>query len=301
LREDNIGSKLYYLPNFAGLIYQGKEGIETLKSTDYGATFLPVDGTCWQHSEFGWQEEEVFMLGALSGYDLKLYHTHDLFQTYTEIPIGEEFMFGQVSGYFPDVYRGGKEGEVYIHSMFPEPGYKVSYKVSFSADTGYTFRHVFVSENFDLANRNPNYAFMSDREPGVFYITRSYPVEDTDPRGWHTRICVEYYRDYGETLVDIYCHDLTREGVVTRVDEVEKSDEIVVYPNPTEGQLRITNIELRITNIEIFNLLGKKQKIGQSEIGQSEISINISHLPSGMYFVRITTENGVVTRKVMKQ
>jgi hypothetical protein len=37
-----------------------------------------------------------------------------------------------------------------------------------------------------------------------------------------------------------------------------------------------------------------------SEIGQSEIVFDISHLPSGIYFLRITTENGVVMRKVVK-
>jgi len=32
-----------------------------------------------------------------------------------------------------------------------------------------------------------------------------------------------------------------------------------------------------------------------------ETVVNISHLPSGIYFVRITTENGVVTRKIIKR
>jgi len=38
----------------------------------------------------------------------------------------------------------------------------------------------------------------------------------------------------------------------------------------------------------------------KSEIGKSDIEIDISHLPVGIYFIRITTENGVVTKKVMK-
>jgi len=37
-----------------------------------------------------------------------------------------------------------------------------------------------------------------------------------------------------------------------------------------------------------------------SEIGQSEIAINIFHLPAGIYFVKITTEKGIITEKIVK-
>jgi len=44
-----------------------------------------------------------------------------------------------------------------------------------------------------------------------------------------------------------------------------------------------------------------QSEIGQSDIGQSDIEINISDLPSGIYFIRIETENGkIVTRKIIK-
>jgi hypothetical protein len=33
----------------------------------------------------------------------------------------------------------------------------------------------------------------------------------------------------------------------------------------------------------------------------SEIAINISSFPPGMYFIRIQTENGTVTKKVIKK
>jgi len=108
---------------------------------------------------------------------------------------------------FPDVYRGGLPNEVYISSWFPD----WSYKVSFSADTGHTFQHVYICEGC-----NPNIGehgrrfFMSDRDPGVFYIIRRWDVEDMNPWGHHTKFCIDYYRDYGTTLVDTYCHDITK-------------------------------------------------------------------------------------------
>jgi hypothetical protein len=202
-REENIGSKNYFSANFDGLIYRaGTDG--TFKSTNYAETFSLIHVQQFAAHETGLKECEFFSLIGRG-----FYHTLDCYQNYINITIDEEYVFGQISGIFPDVYRGGKAGEVYVSSMFPDPGYKVTYKVSFSSDTGHTFRHVFVSESFDMVYTHPP-LFISDREPGVFYIIRSYEVEDTNPLGWHTKLCVEHYKDYGETLVNIYCHDITK-------------------------------------------------------------------------------------------
>ena len=206
------------------------------------------------------------------------------------IPIKEEFVFGYVSGRFPDVFRGGLPGEVYIDSWFPD----MTFKVSFSADTGRTFRHVYVSEPFHPNALKP--WFMSDREPGVFYIIQWHQVEDTDPWGWHSKFCISYYRDYGETLVDTYCHDVPK-GYVNAIGEIgRKEGGIVVYPNPTRGELKIENGELEIINVEIFDIFGRVVEIAHPPLRGGLGGL----LPSGVYFVRIQTENSVVVRKVIK-
>jgi hypothetical protein len=74
-----------------------------------------------------------------------------------------------------------------------------------------------------------------------------------------------------------------------------------VYPNPTRGALRIENGGLKIKGIEIFDILGKKQNIRAENILLHETKIDISHLSSGIYFLRITTESGVETMKVLKE
>jgi hypothetical protein len=69
-----------------------------------------------------------------------------------------------------------------------------------------------------------------------------------------------------------------------------------VYPNPTSNQLRIENYELRMGDIAIYDVVGKLQ---QSKIVnlQSEISIDISHLANGLYFLKV----GDKTVKVIKE
>ena len=75
-----------------------------------------------------------------------------------------------------------------------------------------------------------------------------------------------------------------------------------VFPNPTTGELRMENGEWRINNVEIFDVSGRKQTINyrKSEIGKSEIEINISHLPAGNYLLKIHTEKGQKIEKIIK-
>jgi len=290
-REEDIGSKGYFSANIEGLIYRtGTDGY--FNSEDYGEKFCLMEiGT--PGGEPGLQKTETFGLKSNISGQYKLLHTSDLI-TYTEIPIDAQFIFGNVNGFFPDIYRGGLPGEVYIASWFPD----VTYKVSFSADTGHTFRHVF--DEYINLGYNDYVTFMSDREPGVFYIIRIWKIEDFNPWGWHLKICVDYYRDYGETLVDTYCHDITKDyGDDVGIAEPEGKDGVVVYPNPTGGELRVTSYGLQVTGIEIFDLMGKNVLSQKAESGKQK-ELDISHLPSGMYFVRIQTEKGIINKKIVK-
>jgi len=103
------------------------------------------------------------------------------------------------------------------------------------------------------------------------------------------------------------------------VKEVKKLVEVKVYPNPTNGELRITNrshvsgklsevnYELRIDNVEIFDIYGRKvgdkfpSKVLEGGQPQADgVIINIAHLQAGIYFVKITMGQGFAVRKVVK-
>jgi hypothetical protein len=83
------------------------------------------------------------------------------------------------------------------------------------------------------------------------------------------------------------------------VAEKAKDNIKLLYPNPTNGQLTIENGELTIENVVFFDLMSRRQQITiQKQCG--EITIDISHLPTGVYLVKITTEEGIITQKVIK-
>jgi len=72
--------------------------------------------------------------------------------------------------------------------------------------------------------------------------------------------------------------------------------ELKIYPNPTSGQLKITNYETgfgvsqlrEITTIEIYNVVG--QLLSIESLKSTEITIDVQHLTNGMYFLKVNNQ-----------
>jgi len=69
---------------------------------------------------------------------------------------------------------------------------------------------------------------------------------------------------------------------------------ISVYPNPTSGELRVGSGELKVKNVEVFDANGRF--VGTYDI-RSDETFNISHLPEGVYLVKINGETVKVIKK----
>jgi len=84
--------------------------------------------------------------------------------------------------------------------------------------------------------------------------------------------------------------------------ETRHATSLQVYPNPTAGKLRIENSELIINNVRIFDIYGRNVETHALSLQNGEtITIDISHLPSGIYFAKIHTEAGEIVRKIVKE
>jgi hypothetical protein len=72
-----------------------------------------------------------------------------------------------------------------------------------------------------------------------------------------------------------------------------------VYPNPTTGKFRIENSELRIENVEVYDVYGKM--IMSVKVDDNHAELDLSNNASGVYFTRIFTDKGMVTKRIVKK
>ena len=85
------------------------------------------------------------------------------------------------------------------------------------------------------------------------------------------------------------------------VSETQDMASLQVYPNPTTGELQITNDDMQITNadMQIFDIMGRNVHSFTCPPANS-FTINISHLKQGVYFIKIQTVNRIITKKIIK-
>lgn len=74
-------------------------------------------------------------------------------------------------------------------------------------------------------------------------------------------------------------------------------NEVSIWPNPTQNILNINNLKSNIKTINIYNIEGKLVY----ENKNIETSIDVSNLSSGLYSIKVTTEEGEFTKKFIKE
>lgn len=87
---------------------------------------------------------------------------------------------------------------------------------------------------------------------------------------------------------------------VSGIGEHEMID-FEIYPNPADKEFGVRSLEFGVgdATIELYDLNGRKILEKQIPKESKEITVDVRRLKSGLYFCRITTEKGSVTKKVV--
>ncbi|MCU0371365.1 MAG: choice-of-anchor J domain-containing protein, partial [Bacteroidales bacterium] len=144
----------------------------------------------------------------------------------------------------------------------------------------------------------------TDMEPGSFTsISGSTPM--LAPVDW-TEVSFDLSEYDGQTVyVAIQC--VSEDAFVFMLDDVsidfivgtpeqEQDVDISIYPNPVRNMLNIDS-GIEMTEVEIFNQLG--QLVYGQVVKNTSFRLDTREFNTGVYFVRITTEQGVATEKIM--
>jgi hypothetical protein len=127
----------------------------------------------------------------------------------------------------------------------------------------------------------------------VVYNGTTYPIQATtityswfDP-AYSVPVLQVTGAEVGEVFVPA---TVTFIGQALGITHLDAFAGVSLFPNPTSGQLQL-NTDIAVQQVDVFNTLGVK-------VGNS---LNISGLENGIYFVKITTDAGSFTRKVVKK
>lgn len=132
---------------------------------------------------------------------------------------------------------------------------------------------------------------LSDREYAIL-ATAEPPAEgyegDFNCTNWDNRLC-GFDSYWVLHITDIFDYDSVEEG---KVEETS----VCVYPNPTRELLTITGKGLK--QVCLYDLLGLQVGCAVSYNGVNAM-LDTSNLASGVYVVRVYTENGVCMKRVV--
>jgi hypothetical protein len=81
------------------------------------------------------------------------------------------------------------------------------------------------------------------------------------------------------------------------IDEVDAVIKFSVFPNPVKDQLQIEGVYGDILRLQVVNIFG--QQIGVNLL--NDRSISTENLPTGNYFISITTKEGSATQRFIKE
>lgn len=141
-------------------------------------------------------------------------------------------------------------------------------------------------------------------DPGDFTII-SGPDYIEAPVAWTEYIFDLSDYDYQNVYIAIQC--VSYDAFVFMVDEIcvfttptgleeQTTSALSIYPNPAHDQVNIVS-GVDIQEISIMNNIG--QVVYHNKPLSSNVEISTSDLITGIYFVRVTTSEGIETRKLM--
>ena len=133
----------------------------------------------------------------------------------------------------------------------------------------------------------------------VNLTTYSYPLNALNSE---TNIIfrIVFHSDSSVVGLGVNIDDFLIDGTLS--NENFEIQNIVLYPNPSEGNFYINWGDVKPNAIEVYDLTGKivwsNYNVSNSS---SEINLNLSSVQQGVYFVKISTENSSVVKRVIKK
>lgn len=97
-----------------------------------------------------------------------------------------------------------------------------------------------------------------------------------------------------ESAADQYYIIFDEFNVMTNTGINQADNSARIYPNPANNNVNVEASSI-INNVEIFNMMG--QRVASIDANDVTVNINTANLNSGVYMMKVNTENGVINKK----
>ena len=220
---------------------------------------------------------------------------------------------------------GGSKSRVEIknnifYSKSPSSVVDSAIVIRILSGTSYRIENNYLPSNFYTSVQVPSNILVGDTNTNIFgkdpqmilptvdndYLTdasnANFNLQTTSPcvNNGDTTGCYTLPLDYlGNNrisgTIEIGAFELSEvSSVIDQLDNIENS--ILLYPNPAINELNISTNN-KIEHVKLFNISGRLIR----SFGNCKKTIDVSELINGIYFIQISTEEGVFTQKFVKQ
>ena len=125
---------------------------------------------------------------------------------------------------------------------------------------------------------------------------------DTGSTPFYLNISINTYPNYQEPIDSLQERfDLWGGCNASYIHSSIENAGIRIFPNPVERDLTISSGKSAINSIEICNVFGMQVSNSQYATGKKETQIDLSNLPTGIYFLMMKTDSGkMISCKIVK-
>ncbi len=224
-----------------------------------------------------------------------------------------------LTGNYPDLTKAYLISQCYNLSNVINP--QISFAMKFDLETNWDIVYVEYSTNFGaswsvLGSMTTNW-YNSNRTsattgndcyncPGAQWTgadttlkTYSYPLNTLNAET-NVIFRIVFHSDESVNRPGVNIDDFVISGTLS--GQNFELQNIVLYPNPSNGIFNLVTGTNEITSIELYDLSGKiiwSKK--DFEGSNSEIPLNLSLISQGIYFVKVTANNQSIVKRIIKE
>ena len=158
-----------------------------------------------------------------------------------------------------------------------------TYTGSCGTDTLEPYYYNLPPPNTTTAYCNDQFVIGGNQFAGILFTDKT-PGETVIVRVWG------WSQQFGKFRIAAY------DSSTLSTDEVE-SNELEVYPNPIKNEVNISYSNI-IDEVVIYDIRGKE--VLKNKVNNNYINLNTNSLESGLYIIKVKSEDNVHTYKIVK-